>query len=102
MVLQGVQKVLADLPELKSFTAACPDAEADFDKTAAWFKYWKAQGEMKVYSTAYKNVIAHMDEIKVDAGHISDDYYAHDYYKAAADVSSICKVALPVAAEILQ
>ena len=102
MVLQGVQKVLADMPELKTFTEGCPDAKADFDTTAAWFKYWKAQGEMKVYSTAYKNVVAHMTEIKADASKISDDYNANDYFKAAADVSSICKIALPVQTDFLQ
>jgi len=80
MVLQGVQKVLADMPKLKTFTENCPDAKADFDTTANWFKYWKAQGEMKVYSTAYKNVIAHMDEIKTEASKIDTDYTAKDYY----------------------
>ena len=96
MVLQGVQKVLGDMPKLATFTANCPDAKADFDTTAAWFKYWKGQGEMKVYSTAYKNVIAHMEEIKTEASQIDTDYTAKDYFKVAADVSTIAKLALPV------
>lgn len=47
--------------------SACPaDVQSDWAIVGNWFKYWKAQGEMKVYSTAYKNVVGNMATIKAD------------------------------------
>ena len=48
-VLQGVQLLLKDLPEVGTMLAACPDAQADIATTEGWFKFWRSQGEMKVY-----------------------------------------------------
>lgn len=102
-VIQGVQLVLSDMPELNGFLAGCPDAAADIAVTADWFKYWKSQGEMKVYSTAYKNVVGQMETIKTDVDALSTDYDAGDYFGTANMAASIAKIALPVpASEFLQ
>jgi len=37
--------------------AGCPSEAADWATLQGWYKYWKAQGTMKVYSTAYKNAL---------------------------------------------
>jgi len=29
--------------------AGCPNDQADFTPSENWFKFWKGQGEMKVY-----------------------------------------------------
>jgi len=54
----------------------CPNAKADIDTLDNWFKYWKAQGEMKVYSTAYKNVVGNMSTIKDDSSKLETAYDA--------------------------
>ena len=96
-VLEGLQKLLGDLPLINSFMSTCPaNVKADHDVVASWFKYWKSQGEMKVYSTAYRNVVSHMSDIKTLSSDISTKYDSQDYYNVAVDVSSIAKIALPV------
>ena len=51
---------------------------------------------MKVYSTAYRNVVSHMPDIKTLSSDITTKYDNQDYYNVAVDVSSIAKIALPV------
>ena len=97
-VIQAVQEILGDMPELNGFMAGCPDAANDIAVTGNWFKYWKSQGEMKVYSTAYKNIIANMDTLKTDAAALEADYDAQDYYGTADMAASVAKLALPVPA----
>jgi len=77
---------------------ACPDAAADFEVVANWFKYWKGQGEMKVYSTAYKNIVGNMPHIKDDASKISADFSSGNFYQAAWDSADIARTALPTPA----
>ena len=48
-VLSGVQKILADMPELKTFLATCPDAATDIAVVNNWMHYWRNAGEMAVY-----------------------------------------------------
>jgi hypothetical protein len=79
-VLAGIQKVLGDLPQLKTIMAACPDAAHDWGLVANWFKYWKGQGEMKVYQEAYKNFSSNYQTIADDAGHVSDDFKRSNYW----------------------
>ena len=51
---------------------------------------------MKVYQTAYKNVIGNFDQIKTVSKDIETKYDAKDYYGAADDAATIAKIALPV------
>ena len=96
-VMEGIQKVLGDLPEIASFMSSCPaDVQADKDVLKGWYQYWRGQGEMKVYQTAYKNVIGNFDQIKTISKDISTKYNAKDYYGVAVDASTIAKIALPV------
>jgi hypothetical protein len=76
-VLEGLQKVLGDLPELDSFMSSCPaNVQADKAVVSDWFKYWKGQGSLKVYQTLYKNVISNMPKIKEFASDIKTKYDA--------------------------
>ena len=95
-VLEGVKLIMGDLPELNTYLAGCPDASADIATTANWFTYWKSQGEMKVYSTAYKNLVANMGTIKTDANTLETDFDNADYYGAADMAAEMAKIALPV------
>lgn len=88
---------MGDLPELNTFMAGCPDVKADFDVVTSWFKYWKAQGEMKVYSTAYKDIVGNMAEFKTDYSTLRGDYDSKDWNAVGKDASVIAKLALPVA-----
>jgi hypothetical protein len=60
--------------------AACPDAAHDWGLVSNWFKYWKGQGEMKVYQEAYKNFSSNYQTIADDAGHVSDDFKRSNYW----------------------
>ena len=95
-VLEGVQKILSDLPKLNSYMAGCPNATADFAVVQNWFKYYKAQGEMKVYSTLYRNVVANMSTVTADAKQLESYFDKKDWYDAAVMASTIAKIALPV------
>jgi uncharacterized protein (DUF305 family) len=96
--------LLADVPELKTWLDGCPDAQADIAVMEGWYTYWKAQGEMKVYSTMYKNVVGNMDEIKLDVGQLETAYDGQDYYGTGEKAFEIAKIALPLpaSAEFLQ
>ena len=97
-VMEGIQKVLGDLPEINSFMDSCPaSVQADKAVVSDWFKYWKGQGELKVYQTAYKNVVGNFPQIKEIANGMADLYDAHDYFGVADSASTIAKIALPVA-----
>ena len=84
------------MPDLKGFLDGCSDAKDDIEVTENWFKYWKGQGEMKVYSTIYKNVVANMPTIKKDADTMEDDFDKKDFYGTADMAASVAKIALPV------
>jgi len=101
-VLEAVQKILADVPEVKGWLDKCPDTSAD--PTAQddivvlenYWKFWKSQGEMKVYQTAYKNIIGHMSDIKAQVAVLEDAYHKADYYGTGKAAFEIAKIALPV------
>merc|ERR1711982_262947 len=101
---KDIQKVLADLPQISAAVSKCPaDAQADFAVIANWYKFWRGQGEMKVYQTAYKNIVGNMSTLKADADKISNEYTSGDFYAPADTAAEIAKLALPVqAAELLQ
>jgi len=94
-VLAGLQKVLADLPEIKTIMVACPEAASDWAQVSNWFKYWKGQGEMKVYSEAYKNFSQNYNKIASDAGVVSDDFKANNFYGAGAAAAVVALEVLP-------
>jgi len=95
-VLAGLQKVMADLPQFNTYMAACPEAQADFAVVANWWKYWKGQGELKVYQEAYKNLMTSMPTIKSDAATLSADWGAGDFIGAGFEAGEIAKTALPL------
>jgi len=94
-VLAGIQKVLGDLPQLKTIMEACPDAASDWALVSNWFKYWKGQGEMKVYQEAYKNFSGNYANIVADAGRISDFFGKNNYYEAGHYANSVALEVLP-------
>ena len=102
-MITGLHTVLADLPQLNTFMAACPDAQADYAVMVNWFKYWKGQGEMKVYQTAYTNVMHNMPAIKQDVATLELNWDAHNMYGVGimAEVIAVLALPLPAAAEIL-
>lgn len=51
---------------------------------------------MKVYSTAYKNVVSNMATIKADVKLLENDYDSNDYFGTAVEASTIAKIALPM------
>lgn len=57
---------MSDLPEFNGFMAGCPNAASDWAVVQNWFKYWKAQGEMHVYSIAYRNLMKNAPTLKSD------------------------------------
>jgi len=102
-ILGAIQTILGDLGAINTMLAGCPNDQADFVPVENWFKYWKGQGEMKVYSTAYKNVSANFAQISQQGSDLEAKYDAGDYYSVGLDAALIAKEALPqVAAEFLQ
>merc|ERR1712156_438168 len=99
-IMQAIHTVLQDLPEMKTFDAGCSDAvRADMKVVGDWEKYWKGQGTMKAYQTAYGNIIHNMPTIKSDASIMEADYNKKDYYGTADMAASVAKIALPVQSE---
>ena len=98
------QLVSTDIPQLKTFMAACPNVQGDWNEVANWYKGWKAQGTMKVYSTAYRNVTGNMSTIKTDVAALEADWDKADWYDVAVEASKIALIALPKlsAEELLQ
>jgi hypothetical protein len=97
-IINAVHTILGDMPKIKSYLSACTDATADVQVVGDWYRYWKDQGTMKVYQTAYGNVIHNMDTIKADASTMEADYDKQDYYGTADMAASVAKIALPVEA----
>jgi len=87
-----------DIPEMTTAMQACPDALADYQAVGGWYKYWKGQGTLRVYQSAYTNVLHNMAAIKADVGIIETDYNANDLYGVGAEASTIAKIALPMPA----
>jgi hypothetical protein len=77
---------------------ACPDALADYQAVGGWYKYWKAQGTLKVYQSAYTNALHNMAAIKADYQQLSSDYDSGDWFGTATQASTIAKIALPMPA----
>ena len=75
-VIQGIQLLIGDFPELNQFLAACPNAAADIATTESWAKYWSNQGTMKLYSTAYKNILKNESTVLADVHTLTADYDA--------------------------
>merc|ERR1711953_338497 len=94
-VLAGIQKVLGDLPELKTIMSACPEAASDWALVSNWFKYWKGQGEMKVYQEAYKNFSGNYPTISNDANTLSADFSAGDFFGAGRAANWTALLVLP-------
>jgi len=61
---------------------ACPDAASDWTLVTNWGKYWKGQGEMKVYQEAYKNFSGNYQAISDNAGKLTHAFDAKDYFGA--------------------
>jgi len=59
---------------LNTFLAQCPNAAQPISETEAWVNYWDSQGTMKVYSTAYKNLVANVPTVQSDVRTL-EDYY---------------------------
>merc|ERR1712151_46899 len=97
-VLAGIKMVRADLSEFSTSLAGCPDMWADFQVVKNWYYYWEQQGEMKVYQSAYTNVLHNMPAIKASASKIDDDWHANNFVAVGEDAGTIAKLALPVAA----
>lgn len=82
---------------MKTFMSSCPqNVKDDWATVGTWFQYWKAQGEMKVYGTAYKNLVSNMSTLKSDISVLEADWDKSDWYDAAVEASTIAKLALPL------
>jgi hypothetical protein len=94
-ILGAIQTILGDLSTINTMLAGCPNDQADFVPAENWFKFWKGQGEMKVYSTAYKNLSQNFAQISAQASQLSDAYTAGDYFTVGKVASEIGTEALP-------
>merc|ERR1712226_1000054 len=102
-ILGAIQTILGDLSTINTMLAGCPNDQADFAPAENWFTYWKGQGEMKVYSTAYKNLSANFATVSAQASALSDAYNAADYFSVGKDAATIAVECLPQqSAEYLQ
>jgi len=79
-VLAAVQKFLGDIPEFHTWMVeGCSNVgtvDADWAVVAEWFKFWKDQGMMKVYSTMYHNLVPHMADVKTHMSYLKDHWNA--------------------------
>ena len=66
-VIQGINIIKGQMTTLNGFLANCPNASAAITTTEGWAKYWSDQPELKVYSTAYKNLTSNMSTVTADA-----------------------------------
>merc|ERR1719464_904062 len=79
---------------------ACPDAAADWGLVANWFKYWKGQGEMKVYQEAYKNFSQNYQTIANDANKVSGDFSSQSHL-LLENPTTLAALTRPIIADIL-
>merc|ERR1711933_16816 len=97
-VLAGIKLVRGDLSEFNVSLADCQSVWPDFQVIKNWYWYWEQQGEMKVYQSAYTNVLHTMPAIKTSASKIDDDWHANDFVAVGEDAGTVAKLALPPAA----
>merc|ERR1712087_771169 len=81
-ILDGLHKLLADLPQMHNAMAACPEAANEWAPVKTWFEYWKQQGMMKVYQTAFKNFQTNYKAVAGAAGIMVRDFQGKDYFGA--------------------
>ena len=82
-MVQGVQLILQQMPEISIMLGNCPQANADISTVESWGAYWMNQGSLKVYSTAYKNLVANISTVMADVKILEADYDAKNYYGTA-------------------
>ena len=71
----------------------------DWAVVANWFKYWKAQGMMKVYAQAYHNLVPHGKEVKADVAQLVEDWDDQKFFITGQDFARIMQLALPLPSE---
>ena len=82
-MVQGVQLILQQMPEISIMLGNCPQANADISTVESWGSYWLNQGTLKVYSTAYKNLVSNISTVTADVKILEADYDAKNYYGTA-------------------
>ena len=100
-VLAAIQKFVGDLPETHDFMASCLGQgtfDADYDVLTTWYKYWHEQGMMRVYSSAYRNIVPLMKsgELKTHMDAMKASFSSGDYYGAADGFGTVLLIALPM------
>ena len=95
-MVEGVHLILSQMPEISIMLGACPNAAADISTVEYWGSYWLNQGTLKVYSTAYRNLVANISTVTTDVSLLTDDYDAKNYYGTALEAAALAKLALPV------
>ena len=61
----------------------CSQAFGDISTVEGWGAYYMMQGSLKVYSTAYKNLVANISTVTADIKILEADYNAKNYYGTA-------------------
>ena len=82
-MVEGVHLILQQMPEISIMLGNCPTAAADISTVEYWGSYWLNQGTLKVYSTAYKNLVANISTVTADVKILEADYDAKNYYGTA-------------------
>ena len=95
-MVEGVHIVLTQIPVLAGFLNACPNASADVQTVENWGSYWMSQGSLKVYSTAYRNLVGNISTVTADVSLLTDDFDAGNFYGTAMEAAALAKLALPV------
>jgi len=95
-ILGAIQTVLGDLSEINTMLLGCPNDQADFVPAENWFKFWKGQGEMKIYSTAYKNFSKNFGTIGGQVKELTTAADKNDYFTVGKIASEIATEALPL------
>ena len=98
-MVEGVHIVLTQIPVLTGFLGNCPNASADVQTVEAWGKYWESQGSLKVYSTAYRNLVGNISTVTADVSILSDDFNNGNFYGTAMEAAALAKLALPLPSE---
>ena len=95
-MVEGVHIVLTQIPVLAGFLNACPNASADVQTVENWGSYWMSQGSLKVYSTAYRNLVGNISTVTADVSLLTDDFDTGNFYGTAMEAAALAKLALPV------